>query len=69
MKKSKTRIFVSKSISLNLMVYIKGKQHNFLKNVLKEKFNNGKSIIETLVPLRYSNTKWGVFVGPRGSLT
>lgn len=40
MKKSKTRIFVEKSISSNLMVYIKNKQHHFLKNVLRVKIND-----------------------------
>ena len=36
---SKTRIFVSKTISSNLMVYIKDNQHHFLKNVLRVKIN------------------------------
>ena len=40
MKKSKTRIFVGKTISSNLMVYIKDKQHHFLKNVLRIKIND-----------------------------
>ena len=39
MKKSKTRIFVNKSISSNLIIYIKDKQHHFLKNVLRIKVN------------------------------
>ena len=35
MKKSKTRLFIEKQISQNLMIYIKEKQHHFLKNVLR----------------------------------
>ena len=46
MKKSKTRIFVGKSISLNLMVYIKDKQHHFLKNVLRIKINDEISVFD-----------------------
>ena len=34
-----------------------------------EKINNGKSIIETLVPLRDSSTKWGVLIGPEGGFS
>ena len=40
MKKSKTRIFVSKNISANLMLYIKNQQHHFLKNVMRVKIND-----------------------------
>ena len=39
-KKSKTRIFVNKHLSSNLMLYIKDKQHHFLKNVLRIKIND-----------------------------
>ena len=46
MKKSKTRIFVSKSISSHLMVYIKDKQHHFLKNVLRVKINDQINIFD-----------------------
>ncbi len=46
MKKSKTRIFVDKSISSNLMVYIKDKQHHFLKNVLRVKINDQINIFD-----------------------
>ena len=46
MKKSKTRIFISKSISSNLMVYIKDKQHHFLKNVLRVKINDKINIFD-----------------------
>ena len=37
MKKSKTRLYVDKELSPNLMIYIKEKQHHFLKNVLRIK--------------------------------
>ena len=40
MKKSKTRLFVEKEISQNLMIYIKGKQLHFLKNVLRVKLDD-----------------------------
>ena len=40
MKKSKTRLFIEKQISPNLMIYIKDKQHHFLKNVLRVKLND-----------------------------
>ena len=40
MKKSKTRIFVNRSLSSNLMIYIKDKQYHFLKNVLRVKIND-----------------------------
>jgi 16S rRNA (uracil1498-N3)-methyltransferase len=34
-----------------------------------EKINNGKSIIETLTPLRDSSIKWGVLIGPEGGFS
>ena len=34
---SKTRLFVSKKLSANILIYIKNKQHHFLKNVLRIK--------------------------------
>ncbi|MDA7544090.1 16S rRNA (uracil(1498)-N(3))-methyltransferase [Alphaproteobacteria bacterium] len=40
MKKSKTRLFTEKQISQNLMIYVKEKQHHFLKNVLRVKLND-----------------------------
>ena len=46
MKKSKTRIFVNKSISSNLIIYIKDKQHHFLKNVLRIKVNDEINIFD-----------------------
>ena len=46
MKKSKTRIFVNKSISSNLIIYIKDKQHHFLKNVLRIKVSDEINILD-----------------------
>jgi 16S rRNA (uracil1498-N3)-methyltransferase len=46
MKKSKTRIFVSQTISSNLIIYIKNKQHHFLKNVLRTKINDKINIFD-----------------------
>ena len=40
MKKSKTRIYIKKQISSNLLIYIKDKQHHFLKNVLRVQIND-----------------------------
>ncbi len=46
MKKSKTRLFIEKQISQNLLVYIKEKQHHFLKNVLRIKLNDVINIFD-----------------------
>ena len=46
MKKSKTRIFVSQTISANLIIYIRNKQHHFLKNVLRVKINDKINIFD-----------------------
>tara|TARA_Y100001970_G_scaffold246661_1_gene314775 strand:- start:273 stop:1004 length:732 start_codon:yes stop_codon:yes gene_type:complete len=46
MKKSKTRIFINQSISANLIIYIKNKQHHFLKNVLRSKINDQINIFD-----------------------
>ena len=40
MKKSKTRIYINKQISSNLLIYIKDKQHHFLKNVMRVQIND-----------------------------
>ena len=48
MQKSKTRLFIENQISPNLMLYIKGKQHHFLKNVLRIKLNDSISIFDGL---------------------
>ena len=37
MKKSKTRLYFDKKLSINIIIYIKEKQHHFLKNVLRIK--------------------------------
>ena len=39
-KKSKTRIFVNKELSKNMMLCIKEKQYHFLKKVLRIKIND-----------------------------
>ena len=46
MKKSKTRIFINKTISQNLLIYIKGKQFHFLKNVLRSSINDKINIFD-----------------------
>ena len=46
MKKSKTRLFINKLISKNLLIYIKNKQHHFLKNVLKVRNNDWINIFD-----------------------
>ncbi|MDC0497596.1 16S rRNA (uracil(1498)-N(3))-methyltransferase [Alphaproteobacteria bacterium] len=46
MKKSKTRLFIEKQISQNLMIYIKEKQHHFLKNVLRVKLNDEINVFD-----------------------
>ena len=44
---SKTRIFVNKTISSNLLIYIKDKQHHFLKNVLRIKINDEINVFDS----------------------
>ena len=46
MQKPKTRIFVSKSISSNLIIYVKEKQHHFLKNVMRIKVNDEINVFD-----------------------
>ena len=46
MQKPKTRIFVSKSISSNLIIYVKDKQHHFLKNVMRIKINDEINVFD-----------------------
>ena len=46
MKKSKTRIYIKKQISSNLLIYIKDKQHHFLKNVMHVKINDAIRIFD-----------------------
>ena len=46
MQKPKTRIFVNKSISSNLIIYVKDKQHHYLKNVMRIKVNDKINIFD-----------------------
>ena len=48
MKMSKTRLYVEKKLSLNIMIYIKNKQHHFLKNVLRIKIQDNILIFDGL---------------------
>ena len=48
MKMSKTRLYVEKELSSNIMIYIKNKQHHFLKNVLRIKIQDNISIFDGL---------------------
>ena len=48
MKMSKTRIFINKKISLNLLIYIKDKHLHFLKNVLRCKINDEIDVFDGL---------------------
>ena len=64
MKKSKTRIFINRSLSSNLMIYIKDKQHHFLKNVLRANINDQVNIFNgisgewktTIISINKNNT-------------
>ena len=46
MKMSKTRLYVEKKLSPNMLVYIKDKQHHFLKNVLRIKIQDTITIFD-----------------------
>ena len=46
MKMSKTRLYVNKELSSNIMIYIKDKQHHFLKNVLRVKIHEKISVFD-----------------------
>ncbi len=48
MKMSKTRLFVSKKLSANILIYIKNKQHHFLKNVLRVKNEDNINLFDGL---------------------
>ena len=48
MKMSKTRLYVEKKLSPNIMIYIKNKQHHFLKNVLRIKIQDNIRIFDGL---------------------
>ncbi|MDC0045441.1 16S rRNA (uracil(1498)-N(3))-methyltransferase [Pelagibacteraceae bacterium] len=43
---SKTRLYIQKKLSFNLMVHIKDKQHHFLKNVLRIKIQDTVSLFD-----------------------
>ena len=45
---SKTRIFVNKTLSANLLIYVKNKQHHFLKNVLRIKINDEINVFDSI---------------------
>jgi len=46
MQKPKTRIFVNKLISSNLIIYVKDKQHHFLRNVMRIKINDNINVFD-----------------------
>ena len=46
MKKSKTRLYFDRKISPNIMIYIKEKQHHFLKNVLRIKVKDSITVFD-----------------------
>ena len=48
MKMSKTRLYVEKKLSPNIMIYIKNKQFHFLKNVLRIKIQDNILIFDSL---------------------
>ena len=45
---SKTRLYVEKKLSANMLIYIKNKQHHFLKNVLRIKIQDKILIFDGL---------------------
>jgi len=45
---SKTRLYVEKKLSANMLIYIKNKQHHFLKNVLRIKIQDNILIFDGL---------------------
>ena len=48
MKKSKTRLFIREKILPNKLVYIKEKQHHFLKNVMRCRINDEILILDNI---------------------
>lgn len=48
MKKSKTRLFINQKILPNKLVYIKEKQHHFLKNVMRCRINDEILILDNI---------------------
>ena len=55
MKKSKTRIYINKQISSNLLIYIKNKQHHYLKNVMRIQINDSIKIFDGITGEWLSN--------------
>ena len=47
MKMSKTRLYVEKKLSSNIMIYIKNKQYHFLKNVLRIKIQDNILVFDS----------------------
>ena len=45
---SKTRLYIEKKLSSNIMIYIKNKQHHFLKNVLRIKIQDKITVFDGL---------------------
>ena len=45
-KKSKTRLFVDKKLSLNIMIYIKDKQFHYIKNVIRCKVDDEVMLLD-----------------------
>ncbi len=48
MKMSKTRLYVNTKLSSNIMIYVKNKQHHFLKNVLRIKIQDNILVFDGL---------------------
>ena len=48
MKKSKTRLYIEKKLSSNILIHIKNKQHHFLKNVLRIKIQDNILVFDGL---------------------
>lgn len=48
MQKSKTRLYINKEISSNLLIYIKDKQHHFLRNVIRVQIEDTINIFDSL---------------------
>ncbi len=46
MKKSKTRLYVNKKLSPNIIIYIKDKQHHFLRNVIRIKIQDQVTLFD-----------------------
>ena len=46
MKMSKTRLYINKKLSSNIMIYIKDKQHHFLKNVIRIKIQDNITVFD-----------------------